>query len=912
MSEMRVHGHLLQTKLHTPTPRSGLVTRPHLCDRLTEGAECALTLLSAPAGFGKTTLLAEWLAQAGAAERGAAWVSLEDGDNDPAVFWSYVVTALDAATNGLAASARAAVETSQASAETLLPTLVNDLNGLPRDITLVLDDFHVIESRAVLDGLSFLLEHLPPRLRLVIASRADPSMPLARLRARGQLAEVRVADLRFTVDEAGTYLERALGSPLTRDDVAALDDRTEGWIAALQLAALSMKGRADVSAFIEHFAGDDRYIVDYLAEEVLQRLPSEVRTFLLHTSILTRLHAPLCDAITGNATGKVMLETLERGNLFLLPLDNRRSWYRYHHLFAEVLRARLQDEQPDLVPALQRRASEWYETHGGRTEAINHALAGGHFELAADLAELAVPDTLRDRRESTLCSWLDALPASVLDLRPVLNVAYVGALMSTGQVERAAPRLEAATRWLAATTEVGEQLEAAGEWVVVDSEQFKQLPSMIEMYQAAQALVGGDPVATAAHARRAIELAPAGNQLSRAGGMALLGLASWTNGDLEEAHHAYSESMDMMLRAGHASDVLGCAVVVADIELAQGRLGDARRTYERAIERVGGGDRPGLRGMADMHVGLSGVHRERNDLQAARNHLLRAQELGAHAGLPRYPHRWRVEMAQLRCADGDLDGAVALLDEAERVYTGDFHPDVGPIPALRARIHVARGATDDALAWAREYRVTLDDDLSYLREFEHITLARILLVADGGADAARLAPAMGLLERLLVAASAGRRTRSVIEILVLQALAQQARADTGGALEALQQAVALAEPEGHVRIFLDEGPSIVPLLGVQAKRAGGYARRLLAAAGTGQLVPPTQGLIDPLSIRELDVLRLLATDLTGPEIARELVVSLSTVRTHTKNIYLKLGVNSRRAAVRLSGELELLAGAREA
>jgi LuxR family transcriptional regulator, maltose regulon positive regulatory protein len=386
---MVMAGPLLETKLHVPRRRRGLVPRPRLIERLSRASESKLTLVSAPAGFGKTTLLAEWLAAA--PERSVAWLSLDQRDNDPLLFWTYVVAALETAAPGVGAGALALLQSPQPPIDAVLATLLNDLSASSDDAVLVLDDYHVIDARDVHDGIAFLLEHLPPQLHLVIASRADPALPLARLRARGQLVEIRAADLRFTPEEAAAYLNDVMGLALTAGDVAALEERTEGWIAALQLAALSLQGRDDVTGFIADFAGDDRYIVDYLADEVLQRQPEHLQHFLLQTSILSRLNGSLCDAVTGQDNGKATLEALDRANLFLVPLDNRRGWYRYHHLFADVLRSRLLDEQPDRVRELHARASDWFEQHGERSEAIGQALAGKDFERAADLVELAIP-----------------------------------------------------------------------------------------------------------------------------------------------------------------------------------------------------------------------------------------------------------------------------------------------------------------------------------------------------------------------------------------------------------------------------------------------------------------------------------------------------------------------------------------
>jgi LuxR family maltose regulon positive regulatory protein len=896
-------GPLLETKIRAPRQRRAVVPRPRLVERLDRGLEAALTLVSAPPGFGKTTLLTEWLAGVPAGGRRVAWLSLDQRDNDPVSFWTYVVAALQTAVPGVGAGALALLRSSAAPVDAVLATLINDLAAEPGDVVLVLDDHHVIESRDVRDGIAFLVENLPPQLHLVLAGRADPALPLARLRARGELVEVRAADLRFTAEEAAAYLTEAMGLALTARDVAALEERTEGWIAALQLAALSMQGRPDAASFITGFAGDDRYVVDYLAEEVLQRQPDDVATFLLQTSVLTRLTGPLCDAVTGGDGGAAMLETLDRGNLFLVPLDERRRWYRYHHLFADVLRARLLDEQPAAVPVLHRRASDWFERHGDRSEAVHHALAAGDSGRAADLVELAIPALRQGRHEATLRSWLEALPDEVVRARPVLSVGYAGSLMVRGELEGVEARLRDAERWLDVPAGPA---DPAGGMVVVDQEGFRRLPTAIAMYRAGQALVGGDPAGTMAQARRALDLARPDDAVGRGAAAALLALAYWTRGDLVTAEHWYTGAIADLDRAGHSSDVLGCALALADIQAAQGRLGDAARTLEEGLQRARRSEPP-LRGAADMHVGLSELHRERNDLDAALEHLLAARELGEHAGLPQNRYRWRVAMAGLRQADGDLDGAVGLLDEAERHYVGDYSPQVRPVAAVRARVWVAQGALEKALAWARDQGPAADDEPSYVREYEHLTLVRVLLAQDRTDRSEQVgAAATRLLDRLLAAAEQGGRTGSVVEVLVLQALAARARGDLPAALAVLGRALALAEPEGFVRVFLDEGAPLTALL----RAAGGQgadaarARRLLAAPDGTALRAPAGG-TEPLSARERDVLRLLGSDLDGPAIARELFVSLNTVRTHTKAIYAKLGVNNRRAAVRRAAELGL-------
>jgi LuxR family maltose regulon positive regulatory protein len=895
------------------------VPRPRLSERLDRGAASKLMLVSAPAGFGKTTLLSEWLAAgpAGPAEeRLLAWLSLDRGDNDPASFWTYVIAALRTVASGVGESALALLHAPQRPPiEMVLTALLNDLGAIAADIVLVLDDYHVIDARDVHDGMAFLLDHLPPWLHVVIASRADPALPLARLRARGELVEIRAVELRFTPDEAVAYLNGMMGLQLTARDVAALEGRTEGWIAALQLAALSMQGRDDVAGFIAGFAGDDRYVVDYLVEEVLQRQSDHVQTFLLQTSILGRLSGPLCDAVTGQGGGKAMLDALDRGNLFLIPLDDRRRWYRYHNLFADVLHARLLDEQPGQVPDLHRRASVWHEQNGEHPLAIGHALAAGDFERAAHLVELAIPAMARTRQEATVHAWLEMIPDEMVRVRPVLSVRFAGALLVSGELEGVEGRLRDAERWLDPATGAreGSQVPPA-EMVVADEGGFRSLPGTIEMYRAGLALARSDVPGTVRHAQRTLELAPDDDHLCRASAAALLGLVYWGSGDLEAGHRAYSACVVGLRRAGFVADILGCSIALADIRITQGRLGEALRTYEQALEL--GPEQGGsvLRGTADMFVGMSEIARERDDLRAATQLLLRSQELGEHTGLPQNRYRWRVAMARLREAEGNLPGAFDLLNEAERLYVSDFFPNVRPVPALKARVWIAQGRLGEALGWAREQGLSVDDDLSYLREFEHITLVRLLLARhEGERTGPSLHEATRLLERLLLTAEEGGRTGRVIEIMVLRALAHQALGDIPAALGSLERAVALAEPEGYVRVFADEGPPMISLLRAAAKQGTrrNYVRRLLAAAsGTEHSSPTEQALIEPLSERELDVLRLLGTELDGPAIARELMVSLNTMRTHTKNIYTKLAVTNRRAAVRRAAELNLLSRTR--
>lgn len=808
---------VLDTKLFRPTPRPGLVARPRLDERLAPTAETRLTLVSAPAGFGKTTLLTALVDRV---DGPVAWVSLDERDGQAASFWTYVLTALDRAAPGTATDALVVLQTGQVPIEAVLATVLNELTVLPDELHLVLDDYHLADTPDVQQGMTYLLDHLPPQVHLTIGTRADPALPLARLRGRGELVEVRAVDLRMTHEEVATYVGD-LG--LTDADVSTLESRTEGWVAALQLAALSLRDREDPATFVAEFAGDDRYVVDYLADEVLDQQSPEVRDFLLETSILDRLTGPLCRRVTDDDAAQQVLERLDRQNLFVVPLDANRRTYRYHHLFADVLRARLYAERGTEVAGLHRRAAEGYDDAGDPVPAVRHALAAGDLELAADLMEAALPELQRGRQEHVIAGWSQELPETLVHERPALAIGLVGGLMSSNRFDAIAERL----------LDIEAALAESGH----DPAHVAHVPAQIEMYRAALALISGDLAGTVAHADRATELA--GEQdLPRAAAAALSGLASWTAGDLDAAHRGYTVAVEGLLRAGHVADVLGCSITLADLEITLGRPDLAQQTLERALALTEAD--PGLRGVADMHVGLARLATERGDLDTAREHLRVAD--AEPEGLPQNPYRWRVAMAAVREAEGDLDGALALLDEAQRVYVGDYSPDVRPIAAHRARVLVAKGELGAARAWAGDRGLAADDELSYLRELEHLTLARLLL-------AERSPDAVPLLERLLAAAEAGGRAGSVAEIRAAQSGSTPPRR---------------------------ERPSRRP------------------------------DLIDPLSDRELDVLRYLASDLGGPEIARELVVSLNTVRTHTKHIYTKLEVTNRRSAVTRAHQLGLL------
>jgi LuxR family maltose regulon positive regulatory protein len=735
--------------------------------------------------------------------------------------------------------------------------------------------------------------------------------------------------LRFTPAEAAEFLNQVMGLSLSTEDLAALETRTEGWIAGLQLAALSMQGQQDVTSFIQSFTGSHHFVLDYLIEEVLHLQSESVQTFLLVTSILDRMCGSLCDAVlldssaSGQETaGQETLEYLERANQFIVPLDNERRWYRYHHLFADVLRMHLMAEQPDQVSALHRRASEWYEHNGSTDNAIRHALDAGDFARAADLVELVMPAMNRSRQFATLLGWLKALPDELVRVRPVLSTWYASVSMSSGELEGVEPRLRDAERWLDTTADMRERPESpAAGMVVVDKEEFRRVPGMIALIRAGQALARGDMPETVKNARRVLDLAPEDDLLMLGGAASQLGLAAWTSGDLDAARRMTAEGMANLRLAGYISPAIGGARVLADIQIAQGCLIEAMTTYERALQWATGPGAPVLQGAADMYVGMSDLYREFNDLKTATQHLLTSQALGELAGLSPNPYRWCAAMARIREAQGDLDGALDLLDQAERLYDGAFAPNVRPVATRKTRVWVAQGRLGEAFRWAREQGLSVENELSYLREFDHITLARVLLAryqsdrADGS-----ISGVVGLLERLLKAAEEGGRQGSVIEILVLQAIAYHAQGDLPAALLPLQHALALAEPEGYVRMFLDEGSSMMQLLREASAREimprqglPTYTDKLLAAfeaekrkSEDRSYLSLAQPLIDPLSQRELKILQLIAQGLSNREIGERLFLALDTVKGHNRKIFDKLQVQSRTEAVARARELGLL------
>ena len=883
---------LLATKLYVPSPRPELVQRPRLNERLNAGLRRKLTLISAPAGFGKTTLAADWVAGCG---RPVAWLSLDERDNDPTRFLAYLIAALQTITPAIGAGVQGVLQAPQPPpAESILTALLNDITTVPDNFVLVLDDYHVIDVRAVDAALTFLLEHQPPQLHLVIATREDPPLPLARLRARDQLTELRAADLRFTPAEAAGFLTEVMGLDLAADDIAALDTRTEGWIAGLQLAALSLQGHHDATRFIQSFTGSHHFVLDYLVEEVLEQQSTSIQTFLLHTSILDHLCGPLCDAVLRDpaASGQATLEYLERVNLFLVPLDNERHWYRYHHLFADLLRQHLHQSFTSSpaddrvgVDELHVRASQWYEDQGLAFEAFQHAAAANDVERAARLIEgERIPRHFRGA-VTTILLWLQSLPTMELDARPSLWWRYASFLLANGQTTGVEEKLHAAEAALAQ--------RAPG---TKADDKTRTLIGQIAATRAVLAMTRYQVDTMLTQSRRALLYLPPNNLALRATANWTLGVTYQHQGDRAAARHAFTESIALSQACGEILTTILATMGLADMQVAANQLSVAAETYQRVLQLLG--DSP-LPVACEAHRDLAQIHYEWNDLESAERHGRQSLHLARQYGpdIDRFVI-CEVFLARLKLAQGDVTGASALLVKASQsARERNFVQRVPEVAAVQVLVLLRQGH----LAAAAELAESHDLPMSQAR----VRLAR----GDPSAALAVLDPVRQQME-----AQGWEDER--LKVMVVEAVAHHAHGAKDEAVQVVGDALALAEPGGFIRLFVDEGPPMAHLLREAAARgiAPEYTQQVLATFSPvgpshplpGRVNGPHSALIEPLSERELEVLQHIAEGLSNQEIASRLYLSLHTVKVHSRNIYGKLRVHNRTHAVAMARALDML------
>jgi LuxR family maltose regulon positive regulatory protein len=870
---------LLTTKLYIPPVRPELVSRPRLIERLNQGLHRKLTLVSAPAGFGKTTLLSE---SVGGCGRPVAWLSLDKGDNDPTRFWAYFIAALQTVRADIGETALAMLRSSQPPPiEAILTTLINEVAEGADAFAFVLDDYHVIEAQPIRSALAFLLDHLPPQMHLVIASRADPPLPLSRLRGRGQLTELRTADLRFTPDEAAAFLNQVMGLGLSAEDVAALEARTEGWIVGLQMAALSMRGRDTerIAGFIAAFTGSQRYILDYLTDEVLLQQPESVRTFLLRTAILDRLTGPLCDAVTGRDDGQKMLEQLEATNLFIVPLDDERRWYRYHHLFADFLRTKLDKESQ---AALHLKAAHWLAAHELLPEAVKHALASGDMNEAAPVIALAAEGALRTASFMTLLGWLNALPDELVRGDGELATYKGFLLFSTRQYVEAATYADAAERSLPPDAPPPSR-------------------GRLQSLKAQLALCNDTPDSAIQLSKEALAWLGDGDTFFRSLTLNVLGQIMQMQGDIAAAAEAYRDAVVIEREAGNQPGAIQLAnLVFALNEL--GRRREALALCQQVVEESASQPDRASPLAEVIYFIWSLLSYEANELNLAREQVLRALDLCQQMNFTDGIFLSHYFLAQVHLASGEIDAMLRVVYEA-RQYAARLNLDLPYEPwfaALEAQANLQQGDLTVAMRWAEAAKLTSADTPHPLYEFVYFVYVRLLLAQNRPEDARTL---LATMER---SAQEGGRRRKLITIYLQQALVQQALGHKEQALAGIEDALRLAMPEGYRRAFLDEGQAIVDLLPQARHIAPDFVDQVLNAAGVEPVIRRAQPLVEPLSERELEVLQLIAEGLTNREIARRLFITPGTVKVHTSNIYGKLGVHSRTQAVAQARALGIL------
>jgi LuxR family maltose regulon positive regulatory protein len=892
---------LLATKLYVPPacPLGHMVSRPRLLEQLDRGLAGRLILLSAPAGFGKTTVLGEWIADRGLC---VAWLSLDRSDNDPARFMGYLIAALQTAAPEIGGAAPDLLRFPQPSPpESVLTLLINELCSLSEQIALVLDDYHVLDTPAIHNAVAFLLDRLPPSLHLVIATRADPPLPLARWRSRGQMAEIRTDDLRFTRREISQFLDQAVGPRLSAEDVETLEARTEGWIAGLQMAALSLRGQEDASAFVRAFSGSHHYVLDYLVEEILERQPPHVQQFLLQTSILDRLSGSLCDAVTEQSDGQSMLERLAKANLFLVPLDDERRWYRYHHLFADLLRARLfQSHRDGHVQMLHTQAAGWYEARGFPGEAIRHALAAHDYDRAARVIESIAESAWLNGEFYRLLGWIKALPEELTRNRPWLCIWYVWALLQSGQVQGVEALIDDAMRMSA-------------NWLQSHPADTQALMDQIATLETIRAsCLRHDAAETLRLASQTLQHPPIEGRVSsliaRCEVLYNVGFAYYLTGELYKAEQTYQEAQRTARRIGFLLRDILITHKLAFIQQVFGHLHQARHLYQETLAFMQEQGKEELYSTGYLCCGMSRLLYEWDRLEEARQMVDEGLRLNEMAQVPHLFIDIYSAQVRLLIAQHDLDAAQAVIHKAADLIRKYYcWPEAIEMnESYQVRLWLAQGDLASAIRWADGRQPAGSEASGFTQEWSEIARARIL-IARG-----LLNEATSLLERLARSAETGRRNGRLIEILVLQAMALHSQNRAAHALTVLEKALSLAKPEGYVRVFVDEGPPMVALLRQAASRsiAPEYISKLLAACGEeprgAAKGKPIPALIEPLSERELEVLRLVADGLSNQEIADALILAAGTIKAHVHNVYGKLGVRGRTQAIARARELGLL------
>jgi LuxR family maltose regulon positive regulatory protein len=870
---------ILSTKLNIPPVRPGLVPRPRLSERLEEAASKRLILVSAPAGFGKTTTLSTWAQESGFP---TAWLSLDDEDNDPTRFLVYTTTALKTIEAQVGETTLALLSSTQSfSYQAALTTLINELSVIPHDFALCLDDYHLIEAQEIHAALAYLIEHLPAKMHLALASRSDPPLPLSRLRVRAQLMELREADLRFTPAEAAEFLNRSTGLELTAEQIAALEARTEGWIAGLQLAALSMRGREELGAFIQAFSGSHRFVIDYLADEVFSQQPEEMCLFLRQTAILDRFTASLCDAVTRLEDSAARLRALEDANLFLTPLDDQRQWYRYHHLFQDFLRAGLDERSK---ADLNKKASQWFVSQGLLVEAVKHALASGDQELAERVITPAAMEALKRGDMQTLLGWIDTLPDRNVRANAELSICKSFALFLTSSYDAALPYALAAEKSLQANASSSLQ---------------GQLLSL-----KAQLALCEDRLDDSIHySRDAVEYLDDEDQFFRNLTLNALGQVLEMKGDVASAAEVYHQAFESGWRSG---DRLSALLVLTNLVFALNELGRRREAdawCQRVIDDVkdlGASSTP----LFDaVYLSWSLLEYEANQLDTAREYTQRALEILTAANVAQGITWGHYILARIHLAEGDFKQARQIARQGRQLASqiGRDYPHRLWFAALKAQIDLESGDPATALRWAERVGFTPQESPHHWVEHPYFTYTRALL-AQGHYEQART-----LLNTMEARAREEDRDRKLITIHLLHALRLSAQGERQAAIERVVRALELAAPQDYRRAFLDEGQGIAELLPAARHAAHTFVDELLLAAHSPEVpAPQMERLVNPLTERELEVLRLVAVGLSNREIAERLVITIGTVKKHLNNIFSKLYVTSRTQAAAKGRELGIL------